>query len=174
MTLAPRCRWDTVTLVTLALLGCGPPDEGDIGPSHRAVALDDQEDEVCGMLVREQSAPRSQVVHRDGSRFFFCSLADMLVHLSAPSPHGRTETVFVEVMEPEADPMRTHTGIHPWMPAEDAVYVIGIERRGVMGEPVLVYAGRSEAERAMQGHSGARILDMAGLRDWWKGLQISH
>ncbi len=173
MTLARLCARGTVTLVALVLLSCGPTDEGDIGLPHQAVALDDQEDEVCGMLVREQSAPRSQVVHRDGSRFFFCSLADMLVHLSAPSPHGRTESVFVEVMKPEEDPMRTHTGIHPWVPAEDAVYVIGIERRGVMGEPVLVYAGRSEAERAMQGHNGARMLNLSGLRDWWKDLQIS-
>ena len=74
-------------------------------------------------------------------------------------------------MGQEEDPMRSHTGAHPWLPVEDAVYVIGIERRGVMGEPVLVYANRSKAERAMQGHSDARMLDMAGLRNWWKALQ---
>ena len=174
MALARPCEWATVALVALVLLGCSPSDEGDFESPHQAVALDDQEDEVCGMLVREQSAPRSQVVHRDGSRFFFCSVADMLVHLSAPSPHGRTEAVFVEVMEPEEDPMLSHTGVHPWLPVEDAVYVIGIERRGVMGEPVLVYADRSEAERAMQGHSDARMLDMAGLRNWWKALQVAR
>ena len=164
-------RWATVTLVALVLLGCSPPNEGDIGPPHKAVALDDQEDEVCGMLVREQSAPRSQVVHRGGSRFFFCSLADMLVHLSAPSPHGRTEAIFVEVVEPEEDPMQSHTGVHPWVLAESAVYVVGIERRGIMGEPVLAYADRSEALRAIQGHRGARMLDMAGLRDWWNSME---
>jgi nitrous oxide reductase accessory protein NosL len=125
------------------------------------------------MLVREQSAPRGQVVHRDGSRFFFCSLGDMLVHLSAPSPHGRTQAIFVEVMEPGEDPMQSHTGVHRWVPAQDAVFVVGIGRKGIMGEPVLSYADRSEAERAMQGHSGARMLDMAGLRDWWKALQDS-
>ena len=160
--------------VALCLLGCGPIDDPDSERAHEPLALTDQEDEVCGMLVREQSAPRSQVVHRDGSRFFFCSLADMLVHLSAPSPHGRTEAVFVEVMKPEEDPLQPHTGVHPWLPVENAVYVIGIERRGIMGEPVLVYADRSEALRAMEGHSGARMLDMAGLRDWWKTLQVAR
>jgi len=83
----------------LALVSCGATNEGDIEVSHEAVALDDQEDEVCGMLVREQSAPRSQVVHRDGSRFFFCSLSDLLVHLDAPSPHGRADVTFVEVLD---------------------------------------------------------------------------
>ena len=172
--LARPFGWTTVALVALVLLGCSPSEEGDVESLHRAVALDDQEDEVCGMLIREQSAPRSQVVHRDGSRFFFCSVADMLVHLSAPSPHGRTEAAFVEVMEPDEDPMQSHTGVHLWLPVEDAVYVIGIERRGIMGEPVLVYADRLEALRAMRGHSGARMLDGAGLRDWWKTLQVAR
>ncbi|MBW2268988.1 MAG: nitrous oxide reductase accessory protein NosL [Deltaproteobacteria bacterium] len=174
MAIAPRRGSVTVALALLALLGCGPADDADTVPPHQAVALADQEDEVCGMLVRAQSAPRSQVVHRDGSRFFFCSFGDMLVHLGAPSPHGRAETVFVEVMEAGEDPMQSHTGEHPWVPAEDAVYVVGIERPGIMGEPVLAYAERSEAESVMQGHSSARMLDMAGLRDWWKARQTAR
>jgi nitrous oxide reductase accessory protein NosL len=171
---ARRWAWAAVTLVALALLDCGPPDVADTGHPHQAVALDDQEDEVCGMLVREQSAPRGQVIHRDGSHFFFCSLADMLVHLGAPSPHGRAEAVFVEVLDPLEDPMLSHTSVHPWVPAEDAVYVVGIERQGIMGEPVLTYVDRSDAERAIQGHRGARMLDMAGLWDWWEALEAGH
>jgi len=174
LALALRCGWNSVTLVALALIGCGLPDDGDTGKPHQAAALAQQEDEVCGMLVREQPAPRGQVVHRDGSRLFFCSLGDMLVHLGAPSPHGRAEAVFVEVMEPGEDPMQSLSGVHPWLPAEDAVYVVGIERQGIMGEPVLAYADRSEAERAIQRHPGARMLDMAGLRDWWKALEAAR
>jgi nitrous oxide reductase accessory protein NosL len=169
--LAAGARWSPAALAAIALLSCGAPDEGDETRHHQAVALADQEDEVCGMLVREQSAPRSQVVHRDGSRFFFCSLGDMLVHLGAPSPHGRAESVFVEVMEPAEDPMQSHTGEHPWVPAADAVYVVGVERQGIMGEPVLAYLSLSEAERAMQEHGGGRTLDMTELRDWWQARQ---
>jgi nitrous oxide reductase accessory protein NosL len=169
-----RCRSTAAMLVGLALLGCGPADEGDVEGRHQAVALDEQEDEVCGMLVREQSAPRSQVIHRDGSRFFFCSLGDMLVYLSAPSPHGRVEAVFVEVMDPGEDPMQSHTGVHPWVAAADAIYVVGIERPAIMGDPVLAYADRSQAERAMQAHRGAKMLDMAGLRDWWIASEAAN
>jgi nitrous oxide reductase accessory protein NosL len=171
MSLARRCGGVTVTLVALALLGCSPPNGGDTDHAHQAVALDDQEDAVCGMLVREQSAPRSQVVHRDGSRFFFCSLGDMLVHLDAPSPHGRAEAIFVEAMEAGENPMQSHTGDHPWVAAEVAIYLVGIERRGIMGEPVLAFADRQEALHAMQGHADARMLDIDGLHDWWKELE---
>ena len=91
----------------------------------------------------------------------------MLAYLDAPSPHGRVEALFVEVMQAEEDPLQSHTGTHPWVAAEDAVYVVGIERRGIMGRPVLSYADPQEARRAMRGHAGARLLDLAGLRVWW-------
>jgi nitrous oxide reductase accessory protein NosL len=168
MALAERCGSFIAACVALALLSCGLADEPAASSAQHAVALADQEDEVCGMLLREQSAPRSQLVHRDGSRFFFCSLGDMLTYLSAPSPHGRVEALFVEVMAAGEDPMQSHTGNHPWAAAEEAIYVIGIPRPGIMGAPVLAYASQHEAERAMKGHSGARMLDMAGLREWWK------
>jgi nitrous oxide reductase accessory protein NosL len=160
--------------VLLTLLGCGPTNDRQATNAHEAVALADQEDEVCGMLVREQTAPRAQVVHVDGSRFFFCSLGDMLVHMSAPSPNGRAEAVFVEVMTAGQDPMQSHTGVHPWVRAESAVYVVGIERQRIMGAPVLAYANEAEAIRAMQGHAGARKLDSSGLRDWWKAKQAAR
>jgi nitrous oxide reductase accessory protein NosL len=168
------CGSVVALLAGFALQGCGPVDDGDVAASHEAIPLDDQEDAVCGMLVREQSAPRSQVVHRDGSRFFFCSLGDMLVYLSAPSPHGRAEAVFVEVMDAGEDPALSHTGVHPWVAAAAAVYVVGIERPAIMGDPVLAYADRSQAERAMKGHSGARTLDMAGLREWWIAREAAN
>lgn len=174
MTRPWRLAWASLPLMALTLLGCGPSGDEVAEAHHQPVALADQEDEVCGMLVREQSAPRAQVVHRDGSRFFFCSLGDMLVHLGAPSPHGRSQAVFVEVMDPDQDPMASHLGAHPWQPAESAVYVVGIERQGIMGEPVLAYADRAAAERASRGHAGARVLDLPGLREWWKALEAAR
>ena len=159
-------RWALV-LVVLSLLGCGRAGDTSAEHAHEPVALEDHEDEVCGMLVREQSAPRGQVTHSDGSRFFFCSIGDLFVHLGAPSPHGRVAAVFVEVMSAEEDPGERHLGVHPWVPAEDAIYVVGIDRPGIMGAPVLTYADRSDAERVIASHAGAQILDLAGLRKWW-------
>lgn len=155
-------------LAAIVVFGCGPSGGEDAAPTRPAVALDEQEDAVCGMLVRDQSAPRGQVVHRDGSRFFFCSLGDLLVHLGAPSPHGSVETIFVEVMAVDEDPRQAHTGPHPWLRAEEASFVVGIDRPGVMGAPVLSYATRGEAERVAGSHEGAQVLDLDALRRWWE------
>ena len=173
MTVRMSSRIGLVALATLALLGCGLGDDVDSSARHQAVALEDQADPVCGMFVREQSAPRSQLVHRDGSRFFLCSLGDMLVHLDAPSPHGKAEAVFVEVMQTAEDPAQSHTGEHAWLPAEEAAYVVGIERRAIMGEPVLAYASRNEAEAAMKMYGGTALLDLPGLQDWWQATQAA-
>ena len=154
--------------VVLALLACGDAAVDESGPSHSAEAIADQEDAVCGMLVRNQSAPRAQVVHRDGSRFFFCSIGDLLVHRAAPSPHGRIEATFVEVMDPSQDPLETHEGEHAWTRAEDATYVVGVKRRGIMGAPVLVYGSEADATAVVDAHAGAAALAFDDLVAWWE------
>ena len=149
------------------LSGCGAVEDPAAAASQEPAEISDQEDAVCGMIVREQSAPRGQLTHGDGSRLFFCSIGDLLVYQSTPSRHGRTEAVFVEAMRPDQDPGESHTGVHAWVRAEDAFFVVGIERSGIMGEPVLSYATRADAQSVVERHAGARILDAAGLREWW-------
>ena len=68
-------------LLLLLLFACEAAEQREAGLAREPEALADQEDAVCGMLVRDQSAPRAQVVHRDGARFFFCSLGDLMTRL---------------------------------------------------------------------------------------------
>jgi nitrous oxide reductase accessory protein NosL len=160
----------TLAVITCLAAGCGSEETLEPTRSRDPVEITDQEGAVCGMLLREQTAPRAQVVHRDGERSFICSISDLLAYLDAPSPHGRVIQVLVEVMDPSQDPALPHTNPHPWVDSEDAVYVVGIERSGVMGEPVLTYHDRVAAERVIQGTS-ARILGFDELRSWWAGIQ---
>ena len=173
MSRSPRTRI-AVTLAAVLLLGCGDDERLDAAEAGRPVALTDQEDAVCGMLVRDQSAPRGQLVHRDGTRSFFCSIADLLIYLDTPSPHGRTHAVFVEVMEPDEDPRATHLGEHPWQRFEETVFVVGVARMGIMGPPVLAYADRADADPIAARHPGARILDAEELRTWWRTRSQGH
>jgi nitrous oxide reductase accessory protein NosL len=163
-----------VRLVAFALAGllmaCGDEQAARGGLPTEALVIDDQEGAVCGMIVSDQSAPRGQVVHRDGHRAFLCSIGDLLAYLDVPSPHGAPEAVLVEVMDPGEDPMETHLGEHPWLPASEAVYVVGIPRRGIMGKPVLVYQSEEEAAQIMVG-TEARALRFAELEDWWRSLE---
>jgi nitrous oxide reductase accessory protein NosL len=150
--------------------GCGGDESAQEAVDLAPIAISDQEGAVCGMLVREQSAPRSQVVHRDGERSFLCSVGDLLAYLDAPSPHGAPTRVLVEVLQPTQDPAESHTGAHPWIAAEEGVYVVGIERKRIMGAPVLIYRDRAAAEQVTAGTS-AKILSWDELGPWWAEQQ---
>lgn len=150
-----------------AITGCGGDESTSAAIAHGPAAIEDQEDPVCGMLVRNQSAPRGQVRHRDGTSLVMCSLGDMLVHLDAPSRHGETPYIFVEVLRPDEDPMESHAGEHPWIPAEEAFYVVGVKRKNIMGPPILSYADAETAAKVASSHPGARSFDFDGLQRWW-------
>ena len=115
------------------------------------------------MIVREQSSPRAQLVHRDGTRQYFCAIGDLLAYLPVPSPHGRVEAVFVEAMDAKvAEPLAFDPSPRPWIAAADGHYVVGIERH-VMGVPVLVYGASGDAE-AVARRVGGRVVDWTTLR----------
>jgi nitrous oxide reductase accessory protein NosL len=154
-----------LSLVALALaVACGAGNQEQDAKLHRHVAIEDQECEVCGMSVAMQPAPRAQAVHRDGTRFFFCSIADWSMHVGAPSPHGRVVASFVEVVEAAGESAQPDTAPHAWVPAQDASYVLGIDRPGVMGEPVFTHRDAGAAESAWRDHPEARIVDLATLQ----------
>jgi nitrous oxide reductase accessory protein NosL len=149
--------------------GCGPSLDEKAGPSLAPEPIANAEDAVCGMLVREQPAPRAQAVHRDGTRVYFCSLGDLMAHLSAPSPHGKVHAIFVEVLEPDEDPTQVNTQDHEWIVASDAVFVVGVPRTGIMGAPVLVYRDAAEASSTLARWPDTKAMDLSGLRAWWAG-----
>lgn len=159
-----------VLLASVWLAGCGDTTGAGDAASRLPAAIHDQEGAVCGMIVRDQSAPRGQVIHRDGERSFLCSIGDLLAYLEAPSPHGDPSSILVEVMDPSEDPGQSHTGAHPWIEAKDGVYVVGIPRRQIMGPPVLIYRDRASAERVVAG-TQARVLDYPELVRWWADQQ---
>ena len=152
----------------ILLVACGGDQTESRPATLEPVEIADQEGAVCGMLVRDQSAPRGQVIHRNGERAFLCSIGDLLAYLYAPSPHGQPLQVLVEVMDPSEDPNLVHSGPHPWIPAEVGVYVVGISRTQIMGPPVLVYRDRASAEKVVAGTS-AQVLSYSELADWWQG-----
>lgn len=169
-----RCLSFALVLSFYVAVACDAPGYREANPEARPQAITNQEDAVCGMLVREQSAPRAQLLHRDGTRQFFCSAADLLSYLDAPSPYGAVVQIHLELMDPSEDPALTHTQPHPWIDAHAATFVVGIERRAIMGPPVLVYRDTASAEIVMAGHPTARALDFEGLRAWWKRIQAGE
>lgn len=163
-----------VVTALVALLGCGVEEGPTSSGRNTPSPIGNHEDPVCGMLVREQSAPRAQVFHRDGTSFFLCSIGDLLVHLSAPSPHGSVVDAFVEVLRTDEDPATSHTGPHDWVGIGHASYVVGVPRRAVMGDPILAYASVEEAREVASSVEGTRVLDFEGLDRWWRARQSAR
>ena len=118
---------------------------------------------ACGMVVREQPAPRAQVVHRDGTREYFCSLSDLLQYVKTPSSHGAIAQVFVELLDPAADPTQISPEARPWALAEGAHFVVGVARPGIMGATVLTYATAAEATAAAK-KPGGKVKSWAELQ----------
>jgi copper chaperone NosL len=141
-------------LCLLGALGCSSGEQTSATATASAAPVSVDECDACGMVVREQPAPRGQLLHRDNTRRFFCSLSDMLHYMRAPSSHGAIEHVFVEVLDPAADPIVTSTEARPWVAAKSASYVVGVQRPNVMGAPLLAYENEQQAEAMASRHAG--------------------
>ena len=158
----------------LLLLGCD--ERKDTSRSARVVVAESPgtaECAVCSMVVREQPAPRAQVVHRDGARRFLCSLGDLVQYLRAPSRHGKVEAVFVEVLDSTQDPTRVSAEPRPWVRWEAAHFVVGVARSGVMGVPVLAYRDSDDARRIARAHQ-ARVVRYGRLASAAKRGRRAH
>ncbi len=145
-------RW---LVLGVLLLGCGSRAEQGGAAPVQAVDPGGAECAVCGMVVREQPAPRGQVVHRDGTHAFVCSLGDLRAYLQTPGPRGEPVATYVEGLPDGADLHLLDTDPQPWIPAEDAHYVVGFARPSVMGLPIGSFAserGAALAASALSGH----------------------
>ncbi|CAM2069397.1 Nitrous oxide reductase accessory protein NosL [Sulfidibacter corallicola] len=123
------------------LLGCTVAESTAATVEASAEAIGPAECAACGMVVREQPAPRGQVVHRDGTRKHFCAVGDLVIYLEEPSPHGSVTHIFFEYFEPQTPIAEMGTAPRPWLKADEGAYIIAPDRQGIMGTPVLVYRG---------------------------------
>jgi nitrous oxide reductase accessory protein NosL len=149
-------------LAVLLVTGC--PKKNSVAKTSqlKAEKFAGHECAACGMIVRDQSSPRGQVVHRDGTRKYFCSVADMMTYLLAPSPHGKTKAVFVETLDPKVDPTIFSKPQRPWRDSEKSTYVLGVDKPRVMGKPILVYETTKQAKAVAEKYKG-KVVGWSGL-----------
>lgn len=152
--------WGSAFMVMVAA-GCGD-DAVNEAAETGAVSFEHHECAACGMIVREQPAPRGQLIHRDGTRAFFCAISDLAVYVGAPSPHGVPTSIYVEVMSADAAPEELSTDEVAWSAVDDVSFVVGEFERPVMGVPVLTFSTDEE------GSAAAARLDGKAIR--WEGL----
>ncbi len=113
---------------------------------------------ACGMVVREQPAPRGQVIYRNGSRQFLCSTGDLVHFLEVPSPSGKPMAIYAEVMPDDHEAGTRDTAWQPWGEAGELFFVIDIEREGVMGKPALTFNTQEAAGKAAKKFTGKVVI----------------
>ena len=142
-------------LCILALAAC--KSDNTTSTEQAAVVAKDVETETCsacGMVVREQPAPRGQVVYRDGSREFLCAIDDLVRFLDVPSAKGKPVKIFAEVMADGHDITDMDASAKPWGEVDKVFFVTGIERGGVMGAPALTYQTEEAAKKSAGKYNG--------------------
>lgn len=154
-------RLATLTALLLIAAACGTTAPAPTGPAV-PVTMQGAACDVCGMMVREQPAPRGQLAYRDGTHAHACAVGDLRALVETPSPHGAVTDVWVETLPGDFDPSAPAGAPLPWMPAADAWFVVGLERPGTMGRPALSFATSTAAEQAAQ-RLGGRVVRWTAL-----------
>ena len=131
----------------MMLAGCGSVASNE-AVSVEPAPIDLAECAVCGMVVGEQTAPRAQVVYRNGVHQHVCSVEEVRALVQSPSPLGKPLGVYVEALPVGFDPATSFTQPLPWVAVEDALFVYGAERPMVMGRPALTFADPEAADQA--------------------------
>lgn len=148
----------------VSLSGCGGDVQQKEELSLLAKDITTEECAVCSMVVREQAAPRGQLVHRNGARLFFCSISGMIQHMQAPSPHGKIIASWVEIFPANVDPMDLDVTAKPWKKFEHSFFVMGMKRQGIMGEPVMCFGTKKNATDFASKNNG-RELSIEELKE---------
>ncbi len=145
----------TIALL-LTALACGGGDKPATTVAATPAEIGLEDCDVCGMVAAEQPAPRGQILYHDGTRVFLCSIGDLRAALAAPSPHGKVEHTWVEVLPPDTPVDAIGTAPRPWADPADLFFVAGFDRPLVMGRPALSYATAAAADAAAAATGGFR------------------
>jgi copper chaperone NosL len=108
---------------------------------------------VCGMIIVDFPGAKAQIHYKDGKYSVFCSTLDMFLFYFQPDRPANISAIYVNDMG-KADP------VHPkgyWVDAEKAVYAQGGDVMGPMGEALIPFADKKDAELYRKKHGG-RII----------------
>lgn len=110
---------------------------------------------VCGMMVAKYPEWIAQIALADGRVVMFDGVKDMLVFYFAPEEYGG-EAEVVEMMVREYYSQE-------WFDARGALYVVGSDVYGPMGEEFIPFASMEAAETFVRDHHGERILTLEDI-----------
>ncbi len=141
-----------------ALLGCGqnsrvkPITPVEIDP-HTTCDLD-------GMLLADYPGPKAQIFYAGQDLpTFFCDTVEMFHTILAPEQVKLINAAFVQDMG-KADWEQPRGN---WIPAKDAVYVLGSKKHGSMGPTIASFGQETDAKKFAE-QWGGKLLRYAEIK----------
>lgn len=144
-----RFIFKSFALLTLimSLVACGQPEE----VNYQAQAIHDEDEcEVCGMLIKRFPGPKGQAIF-DHKHVKFCSTRDMVAFITDEENSHRVSDVFVHDME--KTPWKAPTQ-DSYTDGRNAWYVTGSDQKGAMGPTFASFANKEAALNFAQAHGG--------------------
>ena len=120
---------------------------------------------VCGMFVYKYPKWITQIVYKDNNRLSFDGVKDMMKFYFNRTKYGKFETFTKEniskILVIDYYTQKT-------IDAKKAYFVIGSDIRGPMGDELIPFRSRDDAETFIKDHNGKRILtfDKIKLNDY--------
>ena len=108
---------------------------------------------VCGMFVAPYPNWVGGIVYKDGGRFYFDGPKDLFTFYFAPEKYGsaRKRADIADIYVTEYYSVATIDG-------RKAFYVIGSDVRGPMGNELVPFAMKTDADGFLKDHRGQKVL----------------
>lgn len=154
-------RYSLPIIALLALSGC----KEDLAALPEPAALtEDNLSHYCQMNVLGHGGPKAQV-HREGSPapLFFAQVRDGLAFVKSPERDARILVTYVSDMGSAQSWDAPETA--NWIPADEAIFVVGADVAGGMGAPELVPFAEVGAAEDFIARFGGRMARLTEVPD---------
>tara|TARA_R110001599_G_scaffold19997_2_gene76274 strand:+ start:7723 stop:8298 length:576 start_codon:yes stop_codon:yes gene_type:complete len=116
---------------------------------------DGDECHVCGMAITPFPGPKGEVItEKEQTVHKFCSTRDMFAWVLQPENVMRKHTLYVHDMSQTEWASPDDAAL---IDAREAVYVVGSERKGAMGQTLASFSTESAAHDFMMEHGGEMV-----------------
>ncbi len=137
-------------VIAILLTGCSKEESGETSP---VTLTKDHACKICGMILVEYPGPKAQIHYKKGASETFCGTPHMFMATLHPERPRNISAMYVHDMG-KAD------WDHPkneWIDAKTAYYVLGGDKKGPMGEPLVPFSELKGAESYVNEHGGRTI-----------------
>ncbi|WP_068083751.1 nitrous oxide reductase accessory protein NosL [Polycladidibacter stylochi] len=146
-------------LLCLLLTACSSDGEKSTKRPGAVALTADAVSHYCQMNVLEHPGPKAQIHIADApAPLFFAQVRDAIAFLKSEERPGEVVAVYVSDMGKAKS--WEHPGIHNWILAQNAMFVVGAHQAGGMGAPEVVPFGSLEKANLYAARKGGRVMTL--------------